>query len=524
MLFLSFVLSNFSVAQVKNLQNNSPYPTKYLSAEDSHLTLKTLTVAPAYDNVGGIYQTTAENELIELISKDQFWAFSKFEWPVNIKKIEKRIDTVVEQPQTVLNILSASKANGLIVTIITKSAQGMNIHLSLYTEDKGLQLIELSHQDPTTFEIAKFKDIIKELYTQLKNKLPYKAFITSRRGNQITINAGANANLKTGDKLSVAQIIKINRHPKLKFMTGVEKEITGQIVLTKVEEFSSFGEIVFEKEGGVIEKNSKLLPPDFVQYQITEKLPEISGASSEKSAPEEWKPQATPQFGKLTILGGFSDYKLSSILSSSAAVNSGNSFAPTFLLGAELWVTSEYFARISLKQLFFKGNNALVGSTPDSLNFSVNNMDLLFGYKYSLNGNFWGPSFTGALGYLSESTKLTDTTPTAFSSFESSGLQIQVGGYFPVTEKSDIGIGLDAKFLLTQRLSESPLDSGSSSPSQNQFDIYGNYMYTSNINLKAEIIFSSINAGFNGAGNRTDPARSIDEKITSYLFGIEYLF
>ncbi len=521
-LFVSFALSNNTFAQSKNLKNNSPYPTKYRSAEDSHLTLKTLTVAPAYDNVGGIYQKAAESELTDLISKDQFWAFSKFQWPANTKITDQRIDVAVEQPQAVLNILSESKANGLIVAIITKSAQEINVNLSLYTEDKGLPLIELSYQDPTTFEITKFKDIIKNLYTQLKNKLPYKAFITSRRGNQITINAGANSNLKNGDKLAVAQIIKINRHPKLKFMTGVEKEITGQILLTKVEDFSSFGEIVFEKEGGVIEKNSKLLPPDFVQYQTAEKSIEVSSAGSEKTAPAEWKPLAAPQFGKVTVLGGFSDYKLSTVLSTSTTTSSGNSFSPTFLLAAELWLTSHYFSQISLKQSIFKGNNPVSNSNQDSLNFFVNDMDLLFGYKYSLNGNFWGPSLTGGLGYLSERTKLTDTA--SFSSFESSGLQIQVGGYFPITEKNDIGVGLDTKFLLTQNLSESPLNSGSSSPSKNQFSIYGTYMQNSNMNLKAEIIFSAINSSFNGAGNRSDPARSIDEKITSYLFGIEYLF
>jgi hypothetical protein len=511
--------SSFANSQIKNLKNDSPYPTKYISADDANLTLKTLIVAPAYDNVGGIYQAVAEKELSELISKDQFWAVAQFQWPQNIPKEQQRVDIIAEKPLVVQQILKASQASGLVSTIITKSSQGINVNLILYTQDNGLPLLQLSYQDPTTFEIAKFKEILSDLYNQMKQKLPYKALITSRRGNKVTINAGLNANLKKNDQLSVAQIIKINRHPKLKFMTGIEKEIIGQIKLTQVEEFSSFAEINFEKEAGVIEKNSKLLPPDFVNYQNAE----VKTTAGEEQNTE-WKPQAAPQFGKITLLGGFSDYKLSTVLTSGSSFDTGNKFAPTFLLAGDLWVTPEYFLNISLAQMYFNGLNSLTGSFPGTLNFTVNNMDLLFGYRYALNGNFWGPSLIGSVGYLSQSTKMTDTSPVAFSSFDTTGFQIQVGGYFPVTETNDVGVGLDAKFLLTSSLSESPRDSGSASPTLSQFSFYGNYLYSSNVNLKAQMVFSAVNSSFSGSGSRTNPARSIDEKVTSYLFGIEYLF
>lgn len=511
-------------AQIKNLKNSSPYPTKYLGDEDANLTLKTLTVGPAYDNVGGIYQSAAEAELSQLISQDQFWAYSKFQWPNGTSAKDQRADSISENSKMLQQIFAATKSNGLLATTVTKSSQGINVQLTLFTQDKNMPLIEVSHQDATTFEISKFKEILKNLYAQIKLKLPYKAFITSRRGNQVTINAGADSGLKNGDQLSVAHIIKINRHPKLKFMIGVEKQITGQIVLNKVEQHSSFGEIIFEKEAGVIEKNSKLLPPNFIQYAGLEKKTDVSAVVGAEKNATEWVPPLQPQFGKLTLLAGFSDYKLSTVLQNSASYDSGNSFSPTFVLGGDLWITNEYFAQISLKQLFFKGQNSLAGSNPQTLNYTVNTTDLLFGYKYALNGNFWGPSLSGSVGYLSGSTKLSDSSPTAFSSFDVSGFQIQAGGYFPVTEKNDVGIGVDAKFLLTKYLSESPVDSGPASPTITQFNIYGNYLYTSNINLKAEMVFAAINSSFDGTGIRANPARSIDEKITSYLFGIEYLF
>ena len=36
-----------------------------------------------------------------------------------------------------------------------------------------------------------------------------------------------------GQELTLAQIIKVNRHPKLKFLVGVEKEIIAKVVVKK---------------------------------------------------------------------------------------------------------------------------------------------------------------------------------------------------------------------------------------------------------------------------------------------------
>ncbi len=258
-------------------------------------------------------------------------------------------------------------------------------------------------------------------------------------------------------------------------------------------------------------------------YQTLENSIQGTPMDSEKSA-DEWAPQAVPQFGKITLLGGFTDYKLSTVLTTGQAYDSGNSLSPTFHLGGELWITPQYFANISLEQLFFTGYNSLVGSSPANLSYTVNTMDLLFGYKYSLDGNFWGPSLLGSAGYISKSTKMSDSSPTAFSSFDTSGFQLQVGGYFPVTEKNDVGFGANVKYLLTTQFSESPVNSGSASPTLSQFDIYGNYSYTPNINFKGEIVFSAVNSTFGNGASRANPARSIEEKVTSYLLGIEYLF
>lgn len=498
-------------------KNKSPYPAKYTSAEDTSLTLKSITVAPGYDNVGGIYKKAAEEQLKTMISNDTLWAYSDFKAPQK----EIRVDQFEENPEITMAALKSSDADGLMTVLITKGAQGLTVTLNFFTKDRGLLLLQETYQDPKTFELVKLNEVLTTLYSTIKQKLPFKGMIASRRGNQVTINLGSKSGLKTGDKISVGQILKINRHPKLKFMTGVEKEIIGQVTITKVEDYLSFGEIAFEKETGVLEKGSKIMPFTNVEYAISG--PKGVTLANEKN-PVEWLPTPVPQFGKVSVLGGFTTYTLSSVLTTGEGYDSGNSVSPTVDLDAEFWVTQNVFASIGLSQIFFKGTNGLTGSSPTTLDYNVGSYDFLLGYKYLISDNFWGPNLTASLGYGAISTRVTDSTPVAFTSTELSGLIMAVGGYFPISEKNDIGMGVDARFMFAKTMTESPVDSGSADPSYSQFGIYGIYQYTTNIHLKGQLNYMSINTSFSGTPTRANPARSFDQTATMYLFGIEYLF
>ncbi len=101
---------------------------------------------------------------------------------------------------------------------------------------------------------------------------------------------------------------------------------------------------------------------------------------------------------------------------------------------------------------------------------------------------------------------------------------MQAGAYFPLTLKNDFGIGAQAQLMLTKRLSEMPVDSGPSSNNFVNFDFYGIYAYSNRINFRGQLTYSDLSSSLEGTGQRTNPARSMQETITSYLFGIEYQF
>ena len=518
--FLVFGLTAPSAfSQTTSLKNKAPFPTKYTSVSDQALVIKAVAVAPVYDNSNNIYKKSVEEHLKSLIKNDYFWALSEFTSP----KKEVRVDEFDEDPQLTLQVLDKSQADAVLTCFLIKGPQGLNIQMNLYTRDGGKLLLREEYQNPTLFEISKVNEVITKMYATLKAKLPYSGYITSRSGNAVTVNLGKKANLSEGSVLTIAQVLKVNRHPKLNFMISVEKEIIGRVTLTKVESDSSFGEISFEKENGVIDRGSKVLPIEGINYPSKGEAPLADVLPNEKNAVE-WLPAPTPQYGKISLMGGFTDFTDSTVLSTGTSLENKKSLALTFDLATELWITPEYFAELELQQTSFKTDNDLAGSAPSSLNYTLNKMDLSFGYKYLIDGNFWGPQISASLGYYTHSVRVTDTTPTGFTSFDLTGFDLTVGGMFPVTLKNDVSIGAQAKFLLFENFSEKPVSSGSASPSFNEFEVLGSYQYTTNINLKGSLSFSNVQATFSGTGTKTPASRSLDEKISTYLVGIEYLF
>lgn len=259
---LMLTVQAWTESEITTAKNKKPFPVKYISETDQKISIKTVTLAPVYDNVNAVYSSAIQKLLIDLLQSDKTWGYSEF--PDMTKKIF--VETFDTKPKEVLDILDKTKTQALLTAMITKGPHGLTARLKLYTQDQGLILLEENFQDISTFEVAKVREEFVTLYHRLKNKLPYQGSVLSRRGLDVTLNAGEKNGIKVGQEIALAQILKLNRHPKLKTLVGVEKEILGKVQITKVEPYLSFGQIIFEKETGVIEVGAKVIPTDFIAY------------------------------------------------------------------------------------------------------------------------------------------------------------------------------------------------------------------------------------------------------------------
>ncbi|HWU43040.1 MAG TPA: hypothetical protein VN132_06360, partial [Bdellovibrio sp.] len=363
------------LAQTNSQTNNQPTNT-YVSAVDQDLAIKSIALVPTTDNVGGIYAKPIEEELRHLLNADKQWSLAEF--PKDLKIKSELLD---EHPEDVKKILQAGKSEAALSSKIIKGPRGISVTLTLFVGREGLPLLQESLSDYKGFEIADIKTQTDKLFENLKSRMPFRGVILSRRAQQVTLNIGSSYGLKPDSRVSVVQIIKINRHPKLKFMISTEKEVLGRVKLFKVEPYLSFGYVELEKEPGVIAVGAKVMPDEFVKYStpvvtssgkvledITQR-PDKDVAFGEE--PKEWVPESNPQYGKVELLAGFSSYTQNAKLNAEGSISGSNNFAPNILVRGELWLNPQWFVGLNLRQSVFSIDNGLSGSSPGKLNMSM---------------------------------------------------------------------------------------------------------------------------------------------------------
>lgn len=546
--FLIFItLFALNLRAQQGTKNKSPFPVKYTSLVDEKIILKTITLAPVYDNVNNIYADPIQKLLVDLLQSDKVWGYSEF--PDFDKKIF--IEKFDNQPNDVIEVLAKTKSQGLLTAFITKGPRGLNAKLKLFTQDQGLILAEEAFQDLNTFEVSKLRESFVTMYYNIKNKLPYRGYVLSRRGVDVTLNLGSMNGVKLGQELTLAQILKLNRHPKLKTMVGVEKEIIAKVKVTQVEPYLSFAQITFEKETGVVAVGAKVLPSEYVAYPV----PQINtqGAVVGDFPPQTARPPLISEvdpdapkldrsleaekeslldkhntFGVFTAQGVITQYKESSELTNGSTASSSNNMAPGIYLGVQLNVLPNIFVDFNTQMNFFGGDNMLSGSTPFHLNYTYTRYGGSIGYNYDLVDEEETSAdpikLSAAVGFASIKTSVSDTTPTSLTSTQTDAVVLQLKAAMPLTPDYPAYIGAKFDIYLSPKLSESPVNSGNSKPSITSLGVFGQYSVSDKVRVRADVGVTNINASFSGAATRVNPAKSTSIQTLNEQIGIEYLF
>ena len=498
-------------------QNSQPTGVRFISETDTQLTMNSMTVGPATDNVGGVYKKSAEEKLRNLISADHNWSFAENNEAISVYTTSE----LFEDTQKTKDLISRTGADGFIVVNTVKGNQGLNVEMTLFSKFEGLPVVQVHQQEPQKFVLTDFEKMIEDLYLRIKASMPYSGLVKSRKANRLTINLGSANQIKIGDQITFIQILGVKRHPTLNVIVSVEKEIIGQGIVKKADDTLSFVDINYEKEPGVVQKNAKIQRLSNITYN------DIGIQNTDKNDPTkqvEWLPPPIPQFGYVYAGFGFTDYKVNSILQDGTSISAGNSLSPTFNLGAELWITKNLISQFTYKQIIFGGKNTYAGSTPGEINFNVSETNFAMGFRQQISDNFWGPHVRALLGYYGANHQVSDTQPTALTSMRIAGMSLALGGYFPVSKDNDMAIGVDAKFVLSPSLTESPVSSGDSDSKMSDFSFYGVFQWTTNMQFKGMIQTNSVQSSFSGTATRTNPARSAEVKSTTYAINLEYLF
>ncbi|WP_413559299.1 hypothetical protein [Bdellovibrio sp. HCB209] len=496
----------------------------YVSSVDQDLAIKSIVLVPTTDNLGGIYSKPVEEQLRQQLNDDKQWSLINYP-----KNIDVKSESMDENPADVQKVLQAAKADAALTSKIIRGPRGISITMTLFVGREGFPLLQESLTDYKGFDTSDIKTQSAKLFENIKNRMPFRAAILSRRGQQVTLNLGSNYGLKPDSKVSIVQIIKVNRHPKLKFLVSTEKEVLGRVKLFKVEPYLSFGYIELEKEPGVIAVGSKVMPDEFVKYATPVTTPsgkilaDITTRPDKDVAfgddPKEWAPEPPPQYGKVEILAGFSAYSQNAKLDTQSI--SGNaSLAPNILVRGELWLNPEWFINVSLRQSVFSIDNELTGSSPGSLNTSMSQYSVAGGYNFLLSNDFFGPKIQLSAGYQDTNFKIDDSSPVAFTSNKYGGLMFSIGGSFPLGEEIPMDLGGRLDLFLNPSMSESPKSGSGTDSKINSFAFYGNYRLRQKFAIHGELLFENFSSDYGDAADRS----SVSHKMTTLMGGIQYLF
>lgn len=525
--FLSLFFVGSSIISISHLswaQTNAQ--NAYVSAVDQDLAIKSIVLVPTTDNVGGIYAHPIEEELRQILNEDKQWSLSNFPQGLNIKS-----EVLDERPDDVQKILKTAKSEAALTSKIIRGPRGISITLTLFVGREGLPLLQESLNDFKGFETAEIKNEVRRLFENIKYRMPFRANILSRRGQQVTLNLGSAYGLKPESHVSIVQVIKINRHPKLKFLVSTEKEVLGRVKLFKVEPYLSFGYVEMEKDPGVISVGSKVMPDEFVKYSVPVTTPsgkilhDITTRPDKDVAfgenPEEWTPTMPPQFGKVQLLAGFSSYTQNASLSTES-ITGDATFAPNIMVRGEMWLNPQWYLGFQLRQSVFSIDNKLSGSNPGKLNMAFGQYGLNIGYNLLLSENFFGPKLQVSAGYLNTNFTIDDSSRTAFTTMKYGGLLFSLGGEFPLSDEIPVELGAKFDFYMNPALSENKSSGSSSSNQINSFSFFVDYKMKPRFKIRGELMLENYNSNFSGTGQRT--ATSTSHKMTTLMGGVEYLF
>lgn len=498
----------------------------YQSSIDQSLNLKKIAVLPMLDNVKGIYAKPLTERLIETLSQDR-----RFEIiPLNAQKISPEEFEV--NPKAVATLLNTHKADALMTSRLVKGAQGLRIRLTLIAGSENLPMGQEVLEDYQGFETREVQAQLDHLVAKLFSRLPYQALVTSRQGQVVTLNAGSKHNLRVGDEIFVVLITGIERHPKLKFITKVDREIMGKVEIVKVDESVAFGSLVSERTANLIQPGFKATWSEPVTYPGTGLagtgglIPQLSDRPEAPVAygenPREWKTGQDASFGKVSLLAGLGQASLSTALSTGETASSANQFSPMVRLDGEMWFDPNWQFNGVIEQLAAKMPNGLSGSSPNSLNMQMQELSLLLGYNFLVEPeDFWGPKFQVLGGFSKVSIFVDDSSPRSHTSKDYGGMAFGLGGSFPLVTESLARVLLGGKFLYYWQpsMSESPVSSGSSSNQITHFNMFLEYGLSPRMAFRTDINFKQVSSSFSGG-----TATSGSANIVNLLAGAAFYF
>lgn len=494
--------------------------SRFLSELDQELLVRKVVFVPIRDNMNGIYSRAINESAKDWISYDQQWTLIDPQ-----KETEHSVEELEQDPSKVAEALRVSGAEGLVAGRVTKGPMGLSMRVVIFSGKQGFAVSQEQDSNLDLIETKAVAERFQQLFQRAKLKLPYSGLVLSRRAQMITLNLGSTSGIAVGQELTVVQTLKIERHPKYRFVTGTDLVIMGTLRVDKVEENLSFASILTEREPNAIAEGGFIRKERFIYYGVAGggQRPEADVAFG--NSPVEWRPEEEPTLGRVSVMFGMGSYAIANSLTS-GPVSARQSLVPSAHLAGELWLSPQWYTGFEIRQYIARMENPLSGSSPDRLNVSTLETGVFAGRNFLLRDTFWGPKFQLDIGYFGMSSFVDNSSPSALSTLRFGGFAFGLGGSFPLGEKKTDPISLGGKMrfhFFNPTVSETP-SSGSGRAQINTFSGFFLYRLSPRTALRSEVMLGLYSANMSGSGgDRNPPATSASHQLTTFTIGLDYM-
>jgi len=491
---------------------------------DASLTIHTVALLPAVDNVDGIFAKPIDKKLKELLDGDHQWQLVDSNFAGRLLSA----GDIIKNPDKAVKLAKPLKVDGLLLAEVRKNPKDFTLALHLFSAKDGKLIVQVAATDLDQSSIDKALAQVDELYKQMKYRIPYDGLVLSRTKNRVTINLGEVDGVKQGQELAASKIIEVTRHPKLGYIIQHEKVLIGKIKLIKVDPRLSFGDIVSETENGAIQKDSKITGARMLNYTPEKWInkdylpPELllSQDNQVNGKVQEWRPETPPTFGHVgasLALGKFQD---TLTLSNNKTLTGKNSLYPAINLFGEMWINPEWYIHAAVTQ----GTGTLPNPNGGSdLSANLGEYSLDVGYNLLLKDDFFDSKLFFAFGYYSYKMSL-DYTADGLTSQQYSAMRLTIGGKTPISPDNKWYLGATLYWYVNPSMNESPVSSGTDSNRMVHFNFLVDYRYSERIWFDGGLEFKTYQTDFTGTGTRPTPGIKGSQRFQNLFLGVSYMF
>jgi hypothetical protein len=296
-----------------------------------------------------------------------------------------------------------------------------------------LSTVEFTLEQPEgrkSFGVEEIRNILAQGLDQLILKVPFRAHVTGRDQQAVTINIGSNTSLKAGDKVVVGTLEEVKLHPLLHSVVDWRSSETGRMEVETIDGGMAFCRVLQEEPGRKIARYQKVV-------QILPKPLDTSVEPDAQSKEQASARDAPPEFGWASAglwLGQLSRQYSATASGGTASGKNGSGIFYGAKADVQVWLFRTLFAELGLGYATssYTQKDLATGTASSSVTVSTSMSQFGLGYLHYLTPNMFGPKGWAKVAYQGLSYTMPDsddefTGPTSFG-----GLALAVGADLPL--------------------------------------------------------------------------------------------